>query len=182
MLKELGYETMELLLTPLQFGIPNSRLRYYMLARRTPFNVPITPSSLSSLSTTGTTEAQHEPKVWRHIPGRGSDWVDPRDGHNKVESVENSVDEIRRYLDSDEESEWRMVVGEDGKERWVHPCMVPDRVLEKWGRLFDIVLPVARRTCCFTRGEHSLILFTSHFRFWDVALRQDAYQLSMDFM
>jgi len=30
--------------------------------------------------------------------------------------------------------------------------LVPDRVLERWGRLFDIVTPSSRRTCCFTRG------------------------------
>ena len=29
---------------------------------------------------------------------------------------------------------------------------IPDRVLEKWGRLFDIVLPTSTRTCCFIRG------------------------------
>ena len=32
-LAALGYATQELLLTPLQFGVPNSRLRYYLLAR-----------------------------------------------------------------------------------------------------------------------------------------------------
>jgi hypothetical protein len=35
---------------------------------------------------------------------------------------------------------------------------VSDRVLLKWGRLFDIVLPSATRTCCFTRGKLGLFL------------------------
>jgi len=35
--------------------------------------------------------------------------------------------------------------------------LVPDRVLEKWGRLFDIVTPSSRRTCCFTRGYTQLV-------------------------
>ncbi|EIM91925.1 S-adenosyl-L-methionine-dependent methyltransferase [Stereum hirsutum FP-91666 SS1] len=149
-MKSLGYHTIELLLTPLQFGIPNSRLRYYMLARKTPFNIPLPPSSRPSDPTSNECALPPEDRVWRHIPGRGYDWVDPRNGLD-VESVENNVDEIRRYLDRSKESRWKKVVGEDGKERWMHPHMVSDRVLGKWGRLFDVVLPEARRTCCFTR-------------------------------
>lgn len=153
-MKALGYETIELLLTPLQFGIPNSRLRYYMLARKTAFTIPISPPHSLSMSASDepTTPDHAQDRVWRHIPGRGSDWVDPRNGIG-TENVENSVDEIRRYLDTDGSGEWVTMIEEDGKERWVHPHMVPDRVLEKWGRLFDIVGPDARRTCCFTRGE-----------------------------
>ena len=37
-LKKLGYEIQEFLLSPAQFGIPNSRLRFYLLAKRTPLH------------------------------------------------------------------------------------------------------------------------------------------------
>ena len=48
------------------------------------------------------------------------------------------ADEIRLYLDDlYDEKQYR----------------ISDKVLEKWGRLFDIVLPSARRTCCFTRSK-----------------------------
>ncbi|KAF7310396.1 Dna methyltransferase [Mycena chlorophos] len=109
-LQNLGYSTVELLLTPLQFGIPNSRLRYYLLAKRAPH-------SFSDC-------AAREP-LWS-IPC--------------MEPVAH-VDELRQYLDSEPD------------ER----CTIPDRVLVKWGRLFDIVLPSARRTCCFTRGYTQLV-------------------------
>ncbi|KAI0321904.1 S-adenosyl-L-methionine-dependent methyltransferase [Amylostereum chailletii] len=127
-LRGLGYHTLELLLTPLQFGIPNSRLRYYLLAKITPFVI----------------QNRREPDhVWRHIPGRGEDWIDPRD--DTPGSAQNSVEPLQEYLD---------------KGGWVsgcHPHAVPDRVLQKWGRLFDIVLPSTRRTCCFTRGYTQLV-------------------------
>lgn len=71
--------------------------------------------------------------VWRHIPGRGQDWVDIRSSEN----TDTSVKEISHYLDHD--------IGAE-------PSVVPDRVLEKWGKLFDIVLPTSKRSCCFTRG------------------------------
>lgn len=145
-----------------------------MLSRKTPFNV--SPSQFSSASNESATLLQD--RVWRHIPGRGSDWVDPRNGV-KVESVENSVDEIRRYLDADEESRWSRVVGEGGREKWMHPHMVPDRVLEKWGRLFDIVLPKAKRTCCFTRGECSVI---PSFFYFGTLYCKTAWRLSLDLM
>ncbi|TFK22040.1 S-adenosyl-L-methionine-dependent methyltransferase [Coprinopsis marcescibilis] len=117
-LKELGYYVMELLLTPLQFGIPNSRLRYYLLAKKTPFQ----PSVDGELGVPG--------GIWRHIPGRPAEWR------------EDNVDEIRSYLD----------------ERPVPSAnRVPEKVLVKWGRLFDIVKPSSRRSCCFTRGYTHLV-------------------------
>lgn len=110
------YNTLELLLTPLQFGIPNSRLRYYLLAKARPLAFANVLYPLHS--------------VWRHIPG------------DEPYTDEEAVVEIRRYLDPIPTA-------------WLdHPCRVPDRVLEKWGRLFDIIRPSSHRTCCFTRGEH----------------------------
>lgn len=127
-LENLEYTSIELLLNPLQFGIPNSRLRYYLLARpgSKPF-VRIPPSS-------------DPQRVWRHIPGHGEDWKDPRlQPHEDSNIVAETSDCISEFLDilTDEESQG---------------YRIPDHVLEKWGRNFDIVLPSSRRTCCFTRG------------------------------
>ncbi|EPQ61187.1 S-adenosyl-L-methionine-dependent methyltransferase, partial [Gloeophyllum trabeum ATCC 11539] len=101
----LDYSALEVLLTPLQFGIPNSRLRYYCLAKLSP---------LRFAHMNNTSEAH----VWRHIPGQGEDWKDPRDSTVPA---------------------------------------IPDKVLMKWGHLFDIVKPSSRRTCCFTRGYTHLV-------------------------
>ncbi|KAL1940625.1 hypothetical protein VTO73DRAFT_8060 [Trametes versicolor] len=127
-LRALGYTTLELLLTPLQFGIPNSRLRYYLLAK-------LSPSEFVGAS-------EQEDRVWRHIPGRGTDWVDTRTLSG--EEAPGAVTEVRNYLDEESSVE-------------PHPHAIPEKVLEKWGRLFDIVLPSARRTCCFTRGYTKLV-------------------------
>ena len=40
-LKRLGYDFQEFLLSPLQFGVPNSRLRYYLVARKKPLLLPL---------------------------------------------------------------------------------------------------------------------------------------------
>ena len=78
-------------------------------------------------------------RVWRHIPGQGDDWIDPR-LESDLDNV-TTIRQLRDFLDDDTV---------DGSES---DFAIPDRVLEKWGRLFDIVLPSQRRTCCFTRGQ-----------------------------
>jgi tRNA (cytosine38-C5)-methyltransferase len=48
---------------------------------------------------------------------------------------------IREYLDTDVDE----------------ASGVPEKVLKKWGRLFDIVKPSSARSCCFTRGYRHLV-------------------------
>ncbi|KAF4605626.1 hypothetical protein EYR40_004413 [Pleurotus pulmonarius] len=134
-LRSLGYNTMEFLLTPLQFGIPNSRLRYYLLAKMAPLHFPTS------------TMSPADGEIWRHIPGRDdADWVDPRDSSppspiSSAGSQPSVVTPLRQFLDQDDAA--------------IHE--IPERVLSKWGRLFDIVLPSNTRTCCFTRGYTQLV-------------------------
>ncbi|KAG2160248.1 S-adenosyl-L-methionine-dependent methyltransferase [Suillus bovinus] len=116
-LQRLGYVVAEFLLTPIQFGIPNSRLRYYLLAK------------LSPLRFSGLQES-HFDRVHETIPGTASDIP----AHS-----------LHEYLDPAHEDEIPI-------RHKIH-----DRVLSKWGRLFDIVLPSSQRTCCFTRGYTQLV-------------------------
>ncbi|KAF9485437.1 S-adenosyl-L-methionine-dependent methyltransferase [Pholiota conissans] len=130
-LRSIGYTTLEHLLTPLQFGIPNSRLRYYLLAKKDPFG--------STNISEGKTNS-----IWRQIPGQGIAWSDPR-LDEESQAGRSMVDEIKTYLDDDR--------GEEHYQRY----RIPDKVLEKWGRLFDIVKPSGKRSCCFTRGYTQLV-------------------------
>ncbi|KAF9448849.1 S-adenosyl-L-methionine-dependent methyltransferase [Macrolepiota fuliginosa MF-IS2] len=125
-MRSLGYNTLELLLTPLQFGIPNSRLRYYFLAKK---------DSLQFSHVAG----EGIDRIWRHIPGQGRDWVDDR-----FDSTEPSIHvaSLSSYLDSSDETS---------------DYSIPDKILFKWGRLFDVMFPSSRRSCCFTRGYTQLV-------------------------
>jgi tRNA (cytosine38-C5)-methyltransferase len=130
-LRSLGYTTLELLLTPLQYGIPNSRLRYYLLAKLRPMAFPHVLEGTSN-------------DVWRHIPGQLK-WIDHRLLQTSPEEVcdvmnvsDGSVRPVKEYLDYEQGASCS------------HP--IPDKVLFKYGRLFDIVLPSSKQTCCFTRG------------------------------
>ncbi|TRM57176.1 S-adenosyl-L-methionine-dependent methyltransferase [Schizophyllum amplum] len=135
-LHDLGYNCIEFLLTPLQFGIPNSRLRYYLLARHKSFAAMV--------------PGQND-MIMRYIPGHGSGmpWTDPRSStcastSSGISSVE--VKHIREFLDIEDEP--GLLISKYG---------IPAQVLIKWGSLFDIVLPEDQRTCCFTRGYTKLV-------------------------
>ncbi|KAF9242367.1 S-adenosyl-L-methionine-dependent methyltransferase [Melanogaster broomeanus] len=123
-LERLGYITKEFCLNPLQFGIPNSRLRYYLLAK------------LSPLRFTGL-DAAKPAQVLDHIP--------PHPATSSGSLLADVARPIRQYvnLTLDEEA--------------VTQFRIPDRVLKKWGRLFDIVLSSGTRSCCFTRGYTQLV-------------------------
>ncbi|KAM6497854.1 S-adenosyl-L-methionine-dependent methyltransferase [Amanita muscaria] len=128
-LRSLDYATLEILLTPLQFGIPNSRLRYYLLAKRRPFRFAHADDI--------------QGKVWRTIPGQCGDDNNANKFELHSETSTSLVREIKNYLEHDLDDS--------------HLYGVPDKVLKKWGTLFDIVLPSSKRTCCFTRGYTHLV-------------------------
>ncbi|KIJ59807.1 hypothetical protein HYDPIDRAFT_140114 [Hydnomerulius pinastri MD-312] len=129
-LERLGYVTAEFTLSPLQFDIPNSRLRYYLLAKVSPLKffgidaassgqildyIPVHPSTSSESLVSKASTPNAQPRILRH------------------------------YLDGDLDTEA------------LTSSKIPDRVLRKWGRLFDIVLPSGTRSCCFTRGYTQLV-------------------------
>jgi len=80
--------------------------------------------------------------IWRHIPGHGKPWVDPRSADDL--DISTFVNQLSGYMD------------DAAHLGHLQSYTVPDRVLVKWGRLFDIVLPSSRRSCCFTRGSVNL--------------------------
>lgn len=116
-LERLGYNIAEFILNPLQFGIPNSRSRYYLLAKLSPLKFTGLDNTISN--------------ILHCIPSQPAESIVPR--------------RLRHYLDGLMDDEIRALF------------RIPDRVLKKWGRLFDIVLPSGTRSCCFTRGYTHLV-------------------------
>ncbi|RUS16658.1 hypothetical protein BC937DRAFT_90955 [Endogone sp. FLAS-F59071] len=123
-----NYTFQEFLLTPLQLGIPNSRLRYYLLAKRRPLCFAIAPT---------TTLLGYVPFSER----LNREFVDKRGQLVKDETEMEGlvVEDLRGYL-------------ENGEEVNVEEFLVPENILIKYGRAFDIVKPSSKRSCCFTKG------------------------------
>lgn len=121
------YSFQEFLLTPLQLGIPNSRMRYYLLAKLKPltFAKPVTGTIIGyiPLSTHMSTE---------FIDTRGI-----TDEEKLVDESVTPVDPLSKYLEHGSHYE---------------QYLVPDKVLAKNSHVFDIVKPDGHRSCCFTKG------------------------------
>jgi len=114
-----GYKIEEFLLSPIQFGIPNSRLRYYLLATLDP-------------ALAGSAKA---PQVLGALPV--SQCVPLEDSTERRTSAKSS---LVPFLEED-------LSNEELIKR-----TVKSRLVTKYGRVMDVVVPEFRRSCCFTGG------------------------------
>ncbi|KAI8871201.1 S-adenosyl-L-methionine-dependent methyltransferase [Ramicandelaber brevisporus] len=143
-LKQCGYEFREFMLTPLQFGVPNSRLRYYLVAWRSKDVSVIEHSEDSTL------EVEVPPlDLLTTIPGM--DRILPlADVEHIRDKSSSSPSASQRQLPSSiaPVSDYLIPISETDLERY----RIAERVLEKTGYAFDIVSSLSQRTCCFTKG------------------------------
>ncbi|KAL1930686.1 hypothetical protein VTP01DRAFT_10848 [Rhizomucor pusillus] len=137
-LKACGYQFQEFLLTPLQLGIPNSRMRYYLLAKSNTLTFAHPP--------TGT--------ILGFVPFSrymSTEFVDNRATDLKDEGnllhASNTADPIQPIIDFLEPN-----LGEEENK-----YMIPEKTLLNHGHAFDIVRPSSRRSCCFTKGYYHFV-------------------------
>ncbi|KAI7834767.1 S-adenosyl-L-methionine-dependent methyltransferase [Kickxella alabastrina] len=130
-LVRVGYRFEEYLLNPLQLCYPNSRTRYYLLAK-----LDAEPRECS--------DDEEFPAHFKHaVPG--ADLIAPAsnsDGHVDFEKGIWHHDEVRQV---------KQFLQELTKDE-AAPYRLSQKVLEKHGYVHDVVTPEDRRTCCFTKG------------------------------
>lgn len=163
-LKSLEYSVREYLLSPSQFGIPNSRLRYYLLAKRKPLQFPdllgewdlsakpledirmigyVTNSKLDIDSVTLEPDLNNgsgpilEQKSLTPAAGNEAEKNDAMQ-HSLGCSEENyrTLSEYLEGLDADELKQF----------------LVPDKILQRYATALDIVREDSRHSCCFTKA------------------------------
>lgn len=127
-LKISGYCFQEFLLSPSHFKIPNSRLRFYLIAKLKPnkFSFPVSSTILSE------------------VPKHATDWkYSCRKCHQESEVTENC--QIMHFL-------------EDKPAEYFDMYLVPDKILIKYAKVFDIVHADSSHSCCFTKayGRYAL--------------------------
>jgi len=138
LIQQLGacnYTYQEFLLNPLQTSIPNSRLRYYLLAKAKPLTFAMEPTGsiigYVPLSTVLQTEFKDD---------RGLIIKDDETILKSGKVGKRPVQEFLREGDSN-----------------IDQYKVPDKVLLKHGHAFDIVKPSSQRSCCFTKGYYHYV-------------------------
>ncbi|KAM9552918.1 tRNA (cytosine(38)-C(5))-methyltransferase [Salvelinus alpinus] len=156
-LKECGFNYQELMVSPTCLGMPNSRLRYFLIAKAPPGSfsfhttseiqegfphpadkVLFEPSSPISPSPTTTTYQEEDHK--EDEGGILYKLERAQDAERKSsQNRDQSLRQIRVYL-------------EDQGEREMEQYLLPPKTLLRYALLMDIVRPTCRRSVCFTKG------------------------------
>ncbi|XP_052142475.1 tRNA (cytosine(38)-C(5))-methyltransferase 2 isoform X3 [Oryza glaberrima] len=152
-LSDLNFNTQEFILSPLQFGIPYSRPRYFCLAKREPVSFQ-NPSDNSKLLRT--------PTFLTLV----------RAGHNRCNPDEDELElvckpisdflETRSLNVADQDSSGTIsdINGSDGctpSGIISQDYVVPLNLIERWGSAMDIVCPESKRCCCFTKSYYRYV-------------------------
>ncbi|KAF9117253.1 tRNA (cytosine-5-)-methyltransferase [Mortierella sp. 14UC] len=180
-----GYEFQELLITPLQLGIPNSRMRYYCLARRVSevggFVKEVTGTLIGyipSVDAEGVEEdgADKETQEKDFVDGRRQGDLSGLSTPVAAKKQRTGISTSAVTKDGDAaakpdedalladpmlalkiETLEQYIEFKDVNDPRMERYMIPDKTLLKYGRLFDIVKETTRRSCCFTKGYYHFV-------------------------
>ncbi|XP_048866479.1 tRNA (cytosine(38)-C(5))-methyltransferase [Brienomyrus brachyistius] len=148
-LKDCGYRYQEFLLSPTCLGIPNSRLRYFLIARpqEESFSFQMTTEILEVFPDAQATPAPKAPTSPDLANG-------VEDGCRVLYKLERQCDLQRKHSQDSDGSvrllrEFLQEEAEIGdRERY----LLPPRTLLRYALVLDIVQPTCRRSVCFTKG------------------------------
>ncbi len=133
-LQSLGYKFQEFQLSPCQFGIPNSRLRHYLLTKRKPLTFDHEEhSGVSAIS-------YYYPEIIIKALQSNMQSLGSPSCNKDIEDSIKACKQLSHYLqDLDDEaiSEYHLV---------------PDKILSKYAMALDIIRTTSANSCCFTKG------------------------------
>ncbi|KAK7881362.1 hypothetical protein WMY93_029771 [Mugilogobius chulae] len=140
-LSENGYDFKEMLVSPTSVGVPNSRLRYFLLAQRSHFRADTQTQICQTFP--GSVQNVHEQSaVCDHTPQDSVLYKleTPEQIQRKQEqNRDQSVRHIRDFLDSNPDLD-------------LDQYLLPPKTLLRYANILDIVRPGCRRSTCFTKG------------------------------
>ncbi|KAI4871252.1 hypothetical protein NFI96_019772 [Prochilodus magdalenae] len=152
-LKECDYSFQEFMISPTCLGIPNSRLRYFLIAKAPPGSLSFQTTSeiLQGFPKADCSDSDRAIISDSQCSVHSSETRDNKDVLYKLETLQdlerkksqNSEESVRRLQDFLEEE----VQGSD-MERY----LLPSKTLLRYALLMDIVNPNCRRSVCFTKG------------------------------
>lgn len=146
---KMNYEIHECLLTPLQFGIPNDRLRYYLMARKLQeFNNDekvITPQKYFEQATIHTS--------WPFecmLDNKENDKCNHWKQQQSLQLSKFEIPKLSNYVEN--------ILDEKELQKY----LVPEKyILKSYNFKFDIVRPTDKRCSCFTKSYGSHHIFGS---------------------
>ncbi|XP_020106030.1 tRNA (cytosine(38)-C(5))-methyltransferase isoform X2 [Ananas comosus] len=182
-LARLGFVTQEYILSPLQFGIPYSRPRYFCLAKRKPLSFQNslsdnkllwTPPCRTSESTIITETSQHAVENKEELqtvcePIRS--FLEKESLYSHQQEFVGVASEFRSEdvladraaleeidtIETNTSQHGEEVKGSIKKQSFLHEYVVPLSLIERWGNAMDIVYPESKRCCCFTKSYYRYV-------------------------
>ncbi|KAK4274420.1 hypothetical protein QN277_017640 [Acacia crassicarpa] len=161
MLEKTNFITQEFILSPLQFGIPYSRPRYFCLAKRRPSssvkerwnNMLIqSPRPLFEIEDTVPDEDVSSRKDWDMLLPS----CQPIEQFLELKNPSNGTDVESASLDTDLPRDLKHN-GEVLNKASLDQYFVPLSLIERWGSAMDIVYSDSKRCCCFTKSYYRYV-------------------------
>ncbi|XP_057510451.1 tRNA (cytosine(38)-C(5))-methyltransferase 2 isoform X1 [Actinidia eriantha] len=164
-LAKADFVTQEFILSPLQFGVPYSRPRYFCLAKRKPssFQSPFFNNQLlcapSPLFEQGKNnmvnecnQAQESCDQWLQSCEPIENFLEFKNPSNQVEMGSGFLQTTTVFPNISESDE------KNGSDfTVVRQYFVPLSLIERWGNVMDIVYPDSKRCCCFTKSYYRYV-------------------------
>ncbi|XVF88153.1 hypothetical protein PTKIN_Ptkin19aG0027300 [Pterospermum kingtungense] len=163
------FVTQEFILSPLQFGVPYSRPRYFCLAKRKPlsfrcqlFNNQLLWSPIPLFGNDDNTvigENDQSQENWDKL----IESCQPIETFLEFTSKSDQVDMESSSLATTDVSTNGLEASEKFVEQDVFDFssidqfMVPSSLIERWGSSMDIVYPDSKRCCCFTKSYYRYV-------------------------
>ncbi len=158
-LQSLGYKFQEFLLSPSQFGIPNSRLRYYLLAKKKPLTF-----AHEEHSGVGQQSPITDPEIIIKALQSNMQSLGSPSCNKDIEDSIKACKQLSHYL-------------QDLDDEVISEYLVPDKILSKYAMALDIVRTTSANSCCFTKGygNYASISYDSNTSVCSVLIKSLSY-------
>ncbi|KAM4812501.1 tRNA (cytosine(38)-C(5))-methyltransferase isoform X1 [Urocitellus parryii] len=161
-----GFQYQEFLLSPTSLGIPNSRLRYFLIAKLQseplPFQAPGQvlmefPKTEYEYPQKCAVDAENKIKIKETEPNICFDSSMECSGKDAILFKLETVEEIKRKHQQDSDLSVQMLKDFLEDDIDISQYILPPKSLLRYALLLDIVKPTCRRSTCFTKGYGSYI-------------------------
>ncbi|KAH1105568.1 hypothetical protein J1N35_009336 [Gossypium stocksii] len=164
-----GLVTQEFILSPLQFGVPYSRPRYFCLAKRKPLSFQYQLFNNQLLLSPSPLFGNNEKTVISENSQSQENWDKLIDSCQPIENFlefTSSSDQVNTETGpfanaevsrNDQETSETFVEGDEFDFGAIDQFVVPLSLIERWGSAMDIVYPDSKRCCCFTKSYYRYV-------------------------
>uniref|UniRef100_A0A8C2EBP1 tRNA aspartic acid methyltransferase 1 n=1 Tax=Cyprinus carpio TaxID=7962 RepID=A0A8C2EBP1_CYPCA len=146
-LRECDYRFQEFLISPTSLGIPNSRLRYFLIAKRPPGSFSFPTSIMEGFPMSESPDSLTVP----HNNPTSSECEREKSG-TIIFKLETEQELERKRIQDSQETVRRLQDFLQEDEEDLDQYLLPPKTLLRYALLMDVVQPSFRRSVCFTKG------------------------------